>query len=94
MTTLETVLQEAKKEGRICPQPIKWNEFTKILNEASGSRPPPPLILAAWFEPHLSKTPLIREIGGYLSSALHFVNSRNMNISVGMSIQKGIDERC
>ena len=55
MTTLETVLQEAKKEGRICPQPIKWNEFTKILNEASGSRPPPPLILAAWFEPHLSK---------------------------------------
>lgn len=27
------------------------------------------------FEPHLSKTPLVREIGGYLSSALHLMES-------------------
>jgi hypothetical protein len=27
------------------------------------------------FEPHLSKNPMVREIGGYLSSALHLMEA-------------------
>jgi len=33
------------------------------------------LFFGGLFEPHLSKTPLVREIGGYLSSALHLMES-------------------
>jgi ABC-2 type transport system permease protein len=33
------------------------------------------LFFGGLFEPHLSKTPLVREIGGYLSSALHLMEA-------------------
>ncbi len=33
------------------------------------------LFFGGLFEPHLSKTPLVREIGGYLSSALHLIEA-------------------
>lgn len=33
------------------------------------------LFFGGLFEPHLSKSPLVREIGGYLSSALHLMES-------------------
>lgn len=33
------------------------------------------LFFGGLFEPHLSKTPLVREVGGYLSSALHLMES-------------------
>ena len=33
------------------------------------------LFFGGLFEPHLSKTPMIREIGGYLSSALHLMEA-------------------
>lgn len=54
MLSLDEVLQEARKNGRICPQPLKWHELYKLLltrvcTEA-GSEPPLPLILAAWHE--------------------------------------------
>lgn len=52
MITLENVLAEATKDGRVCPLPRKWNEFWKMLpgkrREGLGWEPPLPLILAAW----------------------------------------------
>jgi ABC-2 type transport system permease protein len=33
------------------------------------------LFFGGLFEPHLSKTPLVREIGSYLSSALHLMEA-------------------
>jgi ABC-2 type transport system permease protein len=33
------------------------------------------LFFGGLFEPHLSKSPMVREIGGYLSSALHLMES-------------------
>ncbi|MBC8207411.1 MAG: ABC transporter permease [Kiritimatiellales bacterium] len=33
------------------------------------------LFFGGLFEPHLSKTPLVREVGGYLSSALHLMEA-------------------
>ena len=33
------------------------------------------LFFGGLFEPHLSKTPLVREIGGYLSAALHLIEA-------------------
>lgn len=39
---------------RVCPEPIAWNDLYKLLarhvNRPGAGRPPPPLILAAWWE--------------------------------------------
>jgi ABC-2 type transport system permease protein len=33
------------------------------------------LFFGGLFEPHLSKNPMVREVGGYLSSALHLMEA-------------------
>ena len=50
------------KKEFICPMPIKWNEIYEILleiREQSANKdipkPPVPLILGAWQEPHILK---------------------------------------
>jgi len=49
---LDALLAYVQSEGRICPQPQRWNEFCKMLPNkqrvGSGWKPPLPLILAAW----------------------------------------------
>ena len=45
---------EATKDGRACPQPQVWSELSKLLiqhaHKHTLSKPPVPLILAAWHE--------------------------------------------
>lgn len=50
-------LQEiCRRNGRVCPQPRKWAEFTKIIwHKSDFEKPPAPLILAAWDSPILFK---------------------------------------
>lgn len=60
MPTIDEVLKEASRDGRICPQPPKWNELWEMLpnknRKGAGWEPALPLILAAWHDtPHLSK---------------------------------------
>jgi len=54
MTIIEELMAEASKDGRVCPQPIIWNRLWALLPDRRriGTRwePPPPLILAAWWE--------------------------------------------
>jgi hypothetical protein len=49
---LEALLVYVQAEGRICPQPQRWNQLWKMLpnKQRVGSqwKPPLPLILAAW----------------------------------------------
>jgi hypothetical protein len=51
---LKKLIAFSKKNGRVCPQPSKWNEFWQMLPnrkmEGAGWEPPLPLILAAWGE--------------------------------------------
>jgi hypothetical protein len=66
MITLEEVIMEAKKNDRVCPQPLRWQELYEILPEkrrkGMGWEPSPPLILAAWWDaPALSKMMRLRE---------------------------------
>jgi hypothetical protein len=47
----ETDIQaEIRKEGRICPQPTRWLEFYRVLQDAAQGRqlPAPPLTGSAW----------------------------------------------
>ena len=52
--SLEELIAFCGRNGRVCPQPLKWNELYKLLRSRAkrprGSRagPDPPLILAAW----------------------------------------------
>ena len=54
MTTLEDLMAEAYKGQRVCPQPMVWNRLWELLPNRRrvgvGWEPPPPLILAAWWE--------------------------------------------
>lgn len=50
------------KKEFICPMPLKWNEiYSNLLearekrNDANIPKPPVPLILGAWQEPHMLK---------------------------------------
>lgn len=66
MTTLEQTLAEAKKNDRVCPQPLEWQKLYEMLPDKQrkgvGWQPPLPLILAAWWDtPALSKTLRLRE---------------------------------
>ena len=49
---LQELLEFVRAEGRICPQPGKWNDLWEMLPDkqrnGSGWLPPLPLILAAW----------------------------------------------
>lgn len=47
-------------EGRVCPLPVAWNKLWEMLpdrhRKGASWSPPPPLILAAWWEtPAISK---------------------------------------
>jgi hypothetical protein len=63
---LETVLELARKNSRVCPNPMKWQEMYEMLPSkrrvGSGWEPGLPLILAAWSEtPAVSKMMRLRE---------------------------------
>ena len=51
--TLDKLLAEAAKDGRVCPQPRQWNDLWQVLpgRRRVGDRwePDLPLILAAWW---------------------------------------------
>jgi len=66
MASIEEVLTEAKRNGRVCPQPIRWNELYESLpgrrRRGGGWEPALPLILAAWSgTPALFKALRLRE---------------------------------
>ena len=48
--TLEQVLQEARRNNRICPKPDKWMSMYALLaaNAKEASLPPPPLTGVVW----------------------------------------------
>jgi hypothetical protein len=51
---LAALLAYVQADGRICPQPQRWNELWEMLPDrkqkpSGGWSPPPPLILAAWW---------------------------------------------
>ncbi len=52
MITLDQALAVAKENGRVCPQPQKWNELYSLLPDrtriGNGWEPALPLILGAW----------------------------------------------
>ena len=54
MTMLADLMTEASKDGRVCPQPMVWNQLWGLLpyrrRVGAGWEPPLPLILAAWWE--------------------------------------------
>lgn len=54
MTSFETLIAEASKDGRICPQPMVWDRLWQMLPDRRrvgvGWEPPLPLILAAWWK--------------------------------------------
>jgi hypothetical protein len=54
MTTFEVLMIEAIKDGRVCPQPVVWQQLWEILPDrrrvGAGWEPLSPLILAAWWE--------------------------------------------
>lgn len=63
--TLAQVLIEVEKNGRVCPQPMRWNELYNILpdcrRKGGGWEPALPLILAAWDTPISLKKLRLRE---------------------------------
>ena len=52
-TTLEELLEEVRKDDRVCPKPRRWNELYHLMLDArkgtGGEKPSPPLILAGWW---------------------------------------------
>ncbi len=53
-TSVEAVIELARAEKRVCPQPQRWNELWQMLPDrrrvGGGWSPSLPLILAAWWE--------------------------------------------
>ena len=51
---LASLLEYVKAEQRVCPMPVKWNELWEKLpgrvRRGASWEPPPPLILAAWWD--------------------------------------------
>lgn len=45
---LAALLEYVRKDARICPMPIPWNNFWQRLEAAAGSPAPRPLILSGW----------------------------------------------
>ena len=51
--SLSEIYFETKRENRVCPNPIYWNELHEIIVKADINQrqaPPLPLILGAWWE--------------------------------------------
>ena len=53
MVTLDEILNEATKDGRICPKPRQWDRIWKALpnrkRKGGGWSPPLPLVLSGWW---------------------------------------------
>jgi hypothetical protein len=51
---LDVLLDYCKENKRVCPMPEQWSALYNLLpgkrRVAGGWSPPPPLILAAWYE--------------------------------------------
>jgi hypothetical protein len=63
---LDSLLAYVQAEGRICPQPQRWNALWEMLPNkkrvGAGWKPPLPLILGAWWHTtHLEKMIQLRE---------------------------------
>ena len=63
---LKALLDYVQSDRRICPMPPEWNELWNMLPNrmrVGGSwDPPPPLILAAWWDtPYLAKILRLQE---------------------------------
>lgn len=66
MNNFDEILEYCQENNRICPQPTKWKELYELLKNkkqksSGGWEPSLPLILAAWYEPHLLKIIRFRE---------------------------------
>lgn len=52
--TSQELIEFARSNGRICPQPKRWNEMYQLLPHprrvGNGWEPALPLILAAWWD--------------------------------------------
>lgn len=62
--TLTDLMAEIRKDNRVCPQPHRWTEFYKLLQDLSDGAPlpSPPLVGAAWSStPSLAKRMCFRE---------------------------------
>lgn len=62
--TLFDLTAEARRNNRVCPQPARWLEFYRLLEEHAGGAPlpPAPLVDAAWAAtPALAKRMCFRE---------------------------------
>jgi len=50
--TTTTLIAYCRENGRVCPQPMRWNELWEMLPErrqvGSGWEPSLPLMLGAW----------------------------------------------
>ena len=66
MASIDEALAEARKNGRVCPQPSQWQQLYEMLpsttRRGGGWEPALPLILAAWWEvPDSTKSTRLRE---------------------------------
>lgn len=66
MATLEQILADVQRNGRVCPQPQRWQQLYELLpnkrRAGGGWEPALPLILAAWWDtPAISKMARLRE---------------------------------
>jgi hypothetical protein len=62
--TLYDLMAEIRKDNRVCPQPTRWLEFYRLLEEAAGGArlPSPPLVGSAWAAtPSIAKRMCFRE---------------------------------
>jgi hypothetical protein len=62
--TLYDLMAEIRKDNRVCPQPTRWLEFYRLLEEAAGGArlPSPPLVGSAWAStPSIAKRMCFRE---------------------------------
>ena len=52
--TAQSLIAFCRKDGRVCPQPMVWNELYEMLpnkrRAGLGWEPPLPMILAAWWD--------------------------------------------
>jgi hypothetical protein len=61
--SFQEVLDISRKNGRVCPQPRKWVDFTQLIwQRGDNEKIAAPLILAAWWDtPVLSKILRVEE---------------------------------
>ncbi|WP_319526676.1 hypothetical protein [uncultured Desulfosarcina sp.] len=66
MAKIEKAIEEASKNNRVCPMPMRWNQLYELLpnrrRKGAGWEPALPLILAAWHDtPSLFKALRLKE---------------------------------